>query len=100
MQITIYAIRFNQNVWKEWEHSCNKGEVEAVVDSAKTKAFEYFRYRKPQYTDYLEGARYIFNVARGLPGNPVEGDTQVYGVQIDGTVVRQTEDLAQHFTQM
>lgn len=90
MQITVFAIRFRDGAWKEYQHNCSPEETNAVLDSAKAKAFERFRYRSPQYADYLAGASYIFNVARGTEDMPAEGDTVVFGVQVDDVVVRNT----------
>lgn len=90
MQITVFAIRFKDGAWKEYQHICSPVEGEAVLESAKAKAFERYRYQTPQYADYLAGASYIFNVARGAEDRPAEGDTVVFGVQVDEVVVRHT----------
>lgn len=83
MQISVFAIRYISGQWKEYEHICSPEEVESVIDSAKAKAFEQFRYPNPQYADYLEGARHVFDVVRGLPNAPAEGDIQVVGVLME-----------------
>ncbi len=92
MQISVFAVRYSNGVWKEYQHHCSKEEVKAVVDSASAKAFERFRYRTPHYVDFLAGASYVFNVARGPDDKPSEGATVVFGVQVDGTIVRNTMD--------
>jgi len=51
----------------------------------------------PTYADYLEGARYIFNVAFGPLASPGEGDTNVYGVLVDNVVIARFEELREHF---
>jgi hypothetical protein len=89
----ILAIRFENGAWKDWEHTCSEEEVKAVVDSARAKAFEQSRYQKPSYVDYLDGARYIFNVIRGPLEKPMEGDTRVYGVSMDKKVIGRIEEL-------
>jgi hypothetical protein len=90
--IIILAIRFKNGAWKDWEHTCSEEEVEAVVDSARAKAFEQYRYRNPSYADFLDGARYIFNIIRGPLEKPMEGDTRVYGVSLDKKVIRRIEE--------
>ena len=92
MEIAVLAIRFVDGSWKEYQHFCSREEVDAVLNSAAAKAFEKFRYSAPQYADYLAGAGYVFNVKRGADDRPAEGDTLVYGVQVDGNVVRHTMD--------
>ena len=93
MQITIFAARFAGNSWKEYQHLCSQEEAEAVIESAKAKAFEKFRYQTPQYADYLAGAGYVFNVAYGSQDKPAEGDSLVLGVQLDDKIVRHTTDI-------
>lgn len=93
MQITVFSIRFTDGAWREFLHECNGEEAEAVVDSASAKAFEEFRYSAPNYTDYLVGAGYVFNCAQVPRDKPVEGDTLIVGVQIDGKVVRHASEI-------
>jgi hypothetical protein len=97
MLITIFATRFLGGSWKDWEHSCNEEEVEAVADSAKVKADERIPRETPTLADYLDGARYIFNVAFGPPQSPSEGDTNVYGVLVNDVVIARFEQLREHF---
>jgi len=82
MLITIFAMRFEGGVWKDWEHACTFAETEAVIDSANAKALEHGRTREPVFIDYLEGARYIFDVAFGTKSSPLDGDTKMYGVLV------------------
>jgi hypothetical protein len=96
MRITIFALRFEGGSWKDWEHDCDKEESEAVVDSASAKAFDNGR-GKPTYADFLEGARYIFDVAFGPRENPQEGDTEVFGVLVDQIVIGRFEQMQRHF---
>jgi hypothetical protein len=97
MLITIFATRFLGGSWKDWEHSCNEEEVEAVADSAKAKADERLSGVQPAFADYLDGAGYIFNVAFGPPESPSEGDTNVYGVRVNDIVIARFEQLREHF---
>jgi hypothetical protein len=97
MRITIFALRFEGGVWKDWEHNCDEEEIEAVADSASAKALENGRPAKPTYVDFLEGARYIFDVAFGLRENPQKGDIEVFGVLVDRMVIGQFEQMQRHF---
>ena len=97
MLITIFAVRFEDGVWRDWEHACSFAETEAVFDSAKAKALEHGGIREPVFVDYLEGARYIFDVAYGTMNSPRDGDTKVYGVLVGGLVIAQYEELQHHF---
>lgn len=97
MGITIFALRFEGGSWKDWEHICDKEELDAVEDSASATAFDNGRPGKPTYVDFLEGARYIFDVAFGPRENPHEGDTEVFGVLVDRIVIGQFEQMQRHF---
>jgi hypothetical protein len=97
MRIIVFASRFQGGVWTDWEHACDESEIAAVVDSAQAKALDRLFSRTKIYADYLQGARYIFDVARGLPENPAEGDTRVYGISVDEIVLGQREKLEHHF---
>jgi len=48
-------------------------------------------------SDYLEGARYIFDVAFGSLDNPREGDTRVYGVLVGDMVIAEYQKLQRYF---
>ena len=96
MQITIFATRFEVGVWKDWEHVCSSAETEAVIDSANAEAIEHGRIREPELIDYLEGARYIFDVAFGTKNNPLDGDTKVYGVLVGSMVIANYQELQRH----
>jgi hypothetical protein len=97
MQITIFAARFEGGVWTDWEHACTLAETEAVADSARAKAFACGRGGEPAFIDYLEGARYIFDVAYGSSGSPREEGIKVYGVLVGGMVVAEYQELQRHF---
>ena len=96
MLITIFAIRFEGGVWKDWEHACTFSETESVIDSANAKAFEQGRIREPVFVDYLEAARYIFDVAFGTKNSPRDGDTKVYGVLVGDMVIAEYRELQRH----
>jgi hypothetical protein len=97
MQITLFARRFENGDWKDWEHVCTTDDIDAVVDSAIAKAQDRGRHGTPTLIDYLDGARYIFNVARGSMENPRDGDTEVYGVVVDRMLIGKYEELQRHF---
>ena len=65
--ITIVTTQFLGGVWKDWEHTCNEEEADAVVDSARAKADEHSPAGTPDSVDYFPGARSIFDVAYGPP---------------------------------
>jgi len=95
--IVVYGLRFQRGKWRDWEHICSVEEVEGVLDSARAKAFDHGRLGQPTHSDYLEGSRYMFNVARGPRDNPADGDTQLYGVCVDGIVIGEWGHLKEHF---
>jgi len=97
MEIVIFAERFKNGIWKAWEHTCSDEELAAVEDSARAKAQNRLSFGPPLPADYLEGARYIFNVAFGPQDNPRDGDTRVNGVCVDGVVVGVLQKLGRHF---
>lgn len=96
MKIIVLAERFDENVWRDWEHICTDEEVEAVIDSANAKCADRMHSR-PSYIDYLMGAAYIFDVAFGVPENPRNGDTQVYGAIVDEMLIGITDKVERHF---
>ena len=95
--IVVYGLRFKQGNWTDWEHTCSIEEINGVLDSAKAKAFDYGRQGRPAYVDFLEGSKYMFNVAYGPRDNPAEGDTMVYGVRVDNMVLGDWRALKSHF---
>lgn len=97
MQITVLAIRFKGGAWKCWEHACTFAETEAVSDSASAKAHDHGRTGEAMFVDYLEGARYIFDVAYGTMEHPRAGDTKVYGVVVGGMVIADYQELQLYF---
>jgi hypothetical protein len=97
MYITVFATWYLGRSWIDWQHHCNEEEVEAVADSANAKANERISGAPPTYDDYLEGARYIFNVEFGPGISPIEGDMNVYGALVNGVVIARLEELRKHF---
>ena len=51
----------------------------------------------PLYSDYLEGAKYIFNVAFGSAESPREGDTDVYAILVGEMILGNYQELQRHF---
>jgi hypothetical protein len=97
MQITVFAVRFEDATWVEWEHACDEDETAAVADSARELGFEHALFREPLNADFLGGARYIFEVARGTPEKPVHGDTRVYDVKVAEIELEQFEESVDAF---
>lgn len=81
MQINVFAIRYSDGSWQEYQHVCSPEEAKAIIDAGKKD--DRFRYRIAQDGDVLARASNIFNVARGKDDHPAEGDTVVFGVQVD-----------------
>lgn len=96
MKIIVLAERFEEGAWKDWEHTGDKGEVEAIIDSANAKASDRMKSR-PSYIDYLRGSAYIFNVTRGTPEKPKDGDTRVYGAIVDEMLIGIGDKVARHY---
>ena len=96
MEIIAFAKKFRDGKWEVWEHTCNDEEVDAVKDSACEKALDRLTFEPPLPIDYLWGARYIFDVARGESDNPRDGDTRVHGVSVDGVLIGISEELSHY----
>lgn len=96
MKIIVLAERFQENTWTYWEHHCNEEEIDAVIDSANAKAADHMHVR-PAYIDYLKGAAYVFNVAYGRQENPRDGDTRVYAVVVDETLIGNCNKIERYF---
>ena len=95
--IVVYGHRFHDGQWSDWEHICSSEEIDGVKDSARAKAFERGGQGQLLYCDYLEGSRYMFNVAYGTREHPEEGDIAVYGVCVNGMVLGEWGALKEHF---
>ncbi len=93
MRIVVYAVRYTECGWEKHRHICNDEEMEAVVDSAKIHALMRLSDQKLCFADYLAAASYIFNVARGPRNQPVQGDTEVTGLEVSGQPVQNAMDF-------
>lgn len=87
MEIIVFTKVFGEGTWKNVEHKCTDGEIESVIDSAQAKATESRHFGAPVPLHYLQATHYMFDVARGSPEKPADGDTLVYGVAIDGILI-------------
>lgn len=95
MKIVVLAERFEEGAWRDWEHTCDQDDIEAILDSAYAKALDHGHHR-PSYIDYLHGARYIFNVANGPKHTPREGDTRVYAAIVDEMLIGIVDKIEHH----
>lgn len=96
MRIVVFAEQFTNGVWDVWEHTCSPGEAEAVVDSALLEAKGRALNGRPAHKDFLESARKMFDVVRGTPGSPREGDIQVYCICVDQLVIGVCEKIRKY----
>jgi hypothetical protein len=96
MKIHIFAEQFMDGSWDFWEHTCGQKEADALVDCAIAKALGRASVKKPVHNDYLESARYMFNVSLGEPSSPQEGDRRVYCVCVDSVVIGVYEKVRQY----
>lgn len=99
VEIVVFAKRFGAGKWEVWEHTCSEEEVDAVQDSARAKTMDRLSFEPPVAVDYLWGARYVFDVARGESDNPRDGDTCVHGVSVDGVLIGVSEELSRYIRQ-
>jgi hypothetical protein len=98
MKIVIFAERFENGACTDSEHTRDDAEVVGVQDSAQAIAGNWSRSAGlPILLDYLKGAEYIFDVARGGRSHPAEGDVKVFGVALDQIVITKFERLKHHF---
>ncbi len=96
MRIVVLAEQFKNGDYDSWEHRCSTKETRAVVDFAFARTKSRSSNGQPTHSDLLDGAREFFNVARGTAGNPGDGDTQVYGVCVDKTVIGAYQKIRQY----
>jgi hypothetical protein len=47
MEIIVFAERFENGIWKFWDHRCEKDEILALNDSALAKAFDRGNFSAP-----------------------------------------------------
>jgi hypothetical protein len=96
MKIVVLAERFEDSAWRDWQHTCNEGEVEAVIDSANAKAGDRAQ-SQASFIDYLSGAAYVFNVAFGTREGPKDGDTRVYAAIVNEMLIGTYDKIERHF---
>ena len=96
MEIVVFAEQFKDGAWNPWEHTCSRKEANAVTDFAIERAENCAPDQQPIYSDFLESARQVFDVARGTPGNPKDGDTRVYCVCVDEVVIGDHNRIRQY----
>ena len=96
MEFVVFAKRFKNGSWEVWEHKCSDEEIGAVEDSARAKAVDRLSFDSPVPFDYLHGARYIFDVAYGVEGDPKDGDTVVHGVCVNGILIGTSGELTRY----
>ncbi len=96
MKIIVFAEKFTNGVWDVWEHTCSSKEAQGVIDSARSVAKGHTPNGRLAHEDLLEGARRVFNVSRGGPENPQDGDIQLYCVCVDQTVIGVCEKIRQY----
>lgn len=98
--IAVYRLRFERGKWKS---SGNIVSIFAPLRRSRDRGFRKGQSSrsspagKPIYSDYLEGSRYIFNVAYGSRENPEEGDLQVFAVRVNQMILGSYEDVKQYF---
>lgn len=96
MKIIVFAEQFRNGCWDVWEHTCNPKEAKVLLDSALESAKGHSLKGRPTHKDFLETARRTFDVARGTPTAPKDGDTKVYCICVDQTVIGVGEKIRQY----
>lgn len=96
MKVIIFAEKFTNGEWDVWEHTCNPKEAQAVFDSARSIAKGHSSHGRLAHEDVLQGARKMFDVARGTLASPQNGDLQVYCVCVEQTVIGVCEKIRQY----
>jgi hypothetical protein len=96
MKIIVFAEEFRNGAWDVWEHTCSAKEAQGVLDSAHSVAKSHSPKGRLAHEDLLEGARKMFNIARGTAANPQDGDLDLYCVCVDQTVVGVCEKIRQY----
>lgn len=96
MKIIVFAEQFRNGAWDVWEHTCNAKEAKALLDSALESARGYMLNARPSHKDFLESGRKLFDVALGTPTSPKDGDTRVYCICVDQTVIGVGEKIRQY----
>jgi hypothetical protein len=96
MKIIVFAEQFRNGAWDVWEHTCSAREAQGLLDSARSIAKSYTAKGRLAHEDVLEGARRTFDVLRGTAASPKDGDTQVYCVCVEQTVIGVCEKIRQY----
>ncbi len=96
MKVIIFAEQFKNGVWDVWEHPCSSKEAQGVFDAARSTAKGHTSNGRLAHEDVLEGARRVFDVARGTAASPKDGDIQVYCVCVEETVIGVCEKIRQY----
>lgn len=96
MKVIIFAEQFKNGVWDVWEHPCSSKEAQGVFDAARSIAKGHTSKGRLAHEDVLQGARKMFDVARGTLANPKDGDIQVYCVCVEETVIGVCEKIRQY----
>jgi hypothetical protein len=96
MKIIVFAEQFRNGAWDVWEHTCNSKEAQGVFDSARSIAKGHASNGRVAHENVLEGTRRMFDVTRGTPASPQDGDIQVYCVCVEQTVIGVCEKIRQY----
>ena len=96
MKILVFAEQFRNGAWDVWEHTCSSKEAQTVLDSARSIAKSHTSSGRLAHEDVLEGTRRMFDVTRGTPASPQDGDLQVYCVCVEQTVIGVCEKIRQY----
>ena len=96
MKIIVFAEKFANGVWDVWEHTCSSKEAQGLLDSARSIAKSHASNGRLAHEDFIGAARKMFDVARGTPTNPQDGDIQIYCVCVDQTVIGVCEKIRQY----
>lgn len=98
--LSVLGVRFENGRWVPWEHACTILEIEAVQDSALSRAYYRGGMVEPEHVDILDGARSVFNVEVGGLEAPLEGNIRIYGVRIDKILIGNYKALKNHFANL
>jgi hypothetical protein len=97
LTVVVFGKRIDRGEWRPWERICMSEDMDGVLDSAIAKSLDRGRYGQPSYEDYLDGARYIFNIAYGSRERPANGDTRVFGILMNDIVIGEFEEMERCF---
>jgi len=94
VEIVVFAKVFRKGNWEISEHRCSDEDVDAVEDSARAYAQNRLSVH-PLPIDYLQAAKYVFEVACGPEDKPKEGDTRVHGVSVNAILIEVRDESSQ-----